>query len=193
MYFKNGRKTHYFFCTIWSWKTSIIKYLLDKNLSAKFSISATTRKPRKNEKNGVDYHFMSVDLFKKKIKNKDFIEFEEVYDNVFYGTLNSEIDRIWNSGKIVMLDMDVMGGLKIKSIFKENALLVFVKPPSIKSLDKRLNKRALDTKKSILERLKKSEFELSYAEKFDVVLENNDLFKTKNEAFRIVSEFIKSK
>ncbi len=174
-------------------KTSIIKYLLDKNLSAEFSISATTRKPRKKEKNGVDYHFMSVDLFKKKIKNKDFIEFEEVYDNVFYGTLNSEIDRIWNSGKIVMLDMDVMGGLKIKSIFKENALLVFVKPPSIKSLDKRLNKRALDTKKSILERLKKSEFELSYAEKFDVVLENNDLFKTKNEAFRIVSEFIKSK
>ena len=112
---------------------------------------------------------------------------------MFYGTLNSEIDRIWNSGKTAMLDMDVMGGLKIKSIFKENALLVFVKPPSIKSLDKRLNKRALDTKKSILERLKKSEFELSYAEKFDVVLENNDLFKTKNEAFRIVSEFIKSK
>ena len=174
-------------------KTSIIKYLLDKISSTEFSISATSRKPRDNEKNGIDYHFMSVDSFKKKIKNNDFIEFEEVYANVFYGTLNSEVDRIWQNGKTVLLDMDVKGGLKIKSIFKEKALSIFIKPPSIKALDKRLTKRALDTQKSIQERLKKSKFELNYAEEFDIVLENNDLDKTKNKAFRIVSEFIKGK
>ena len=174
-------------------KTSIIKYLLDKILSTAFSVSATSRKPRDNEKNGIDYHFMSVNSFKRKIENNDFIEFEEVYDNVFYGTLNSEIDRIWQKGKTVLLDMDVKGGLKIKSIFKEKALSIFVKPPSIKSLDNRLTKRALDTKKSIQERLKRSKFELSFAKKFDIILENNDLDKTKNEAFRIVSEFINCK
>ena len=174
-------------------KTSIIKYLLDKISSTEFSISATSRKPRNDEKNGIDYHFMSVYSFKKKIENNDFIEFEEVYDNVFYGTLNSEIDRIRQNNKTVLLDMDVKGGLKIKSIFKEKALSIFVKPPSIKSLGKRLTKRALDTKKSIQERLKKSEFELSFAEKFDIVLENTDLGKTKNEAFRIVSQFIEGK
>lgn len=174
-------------------KTSIIKYLLDKISSTEFSISATSRKPRKNEKNGIDYHFISINSFKKKIENNDFIEYEEVYENVFYGTLNSEIDRIWQNGKTVLLDMDVKGGLKIKSIFKEKALSIFVKPPSIKSLDDRLAKRALDTQKSIQERLKKSEFELGYAEEFDIVLENKDLDKTKNEAFRIVSEFIKGK
>ena len=174
-------------------KTSIIKYLLDKISSTEFSISATSRKPRKNEKNGIDYHFISINSFKKKIENNDFIEYEEVYENVFYGTLNSEIDRIWQNGKTVLLDMDVKGGLKIKSIFKEKALSIFIKPPSIKSLDNRLAKRALDTQKSIQERLKKSEFELGYAEEFDIVLENNDLDKTKNEAFRIVSEFIEGK
>ena len=174
-------------------KTSIIKYLLDKISSTEFSISATSRKPRQNEKNGIDYHFMSIDSFKKKIKNNNFIEFEEVYANVFYGTLNSEVERIWQNGKTVLLDMDVKGGLKIKSIFKKKALSIFIKPPSIKALDKRLTKRALDTKKSIQERLKKSEFELSYAEEFDIVLENNDLDKTKNKAFRIVSEFIEGK
>ena len=136
---------------------------------------------------------MSVDSFKKKIENNDFIEFEEVYANAFYGTLNSEIDRILEKGNTVLLDMDVKGGLKIKSIFKEKALSIFVNPPSIKSLDNRLTKRAVDSKKSIIERLKKSEFELGFAEKFDIVLENNDLVKTKNEAFRIVSEFIKDK
>ena len=174
-------------------KTSIIKYLLDNISCTEFSISATSRKPRDNEKNGIDYYFMSVDSFKKKIKNDDFLEFEEVYASVFYGTLNSELDRIWQNGKTVLLDMDVKGGLKIKSIFKEKALSVFIKPPSLKVLDKRLTKRALDTQKSIQERLKKSEFELSYAEEFDVVLENKDLDKTKNKAFRIVSEFIDGK
>ena len=177
-----------------SGKTTIVKHLLKKeNLSLAFSISATSRKPRDNEKNGIDYYFMSVDSFKKKIKNDDFLEFEEVYASVFYGTLNSEIDRIWQNGKTVLLDMDVKGGLKIKSIFKKKALSIFVKPPSIKSLDNRLTKRALDTQKSIQERLKKSEFELDYADKFDVILENKDLDKTKIEAFRIVSEFIDSK
>ena len=174
-------------------KTSIIKYLLDKISSTEFSISATSRKPRKNEKNGIDYHFIPFNSFKKKIENNEFIESEEVYENVFYGTLNSEIDRIWQNGKAVLLDMDVKGGLKIKSIFKEKALSIFIKPPSIKSLDNRLAKRALDTQKSIQERLKKSEFELDYADKFDVILENKDLDKTKIEAFRIVSEFIDSK
>ena len=174
-------------------KTSIIKYLLDKISSTEFSISATSRKPRKNEKNGIDYHFISVNSFKKKIENNEFIESEVVYENVFYGTLNSEIDRIWKNGKTVLLDMDVKGGLKIKSIFKKKALSIFIKPPSIKSLDNRLAKRALDTQKSIQERLKKSEFELGYAEEFDIILENKDLDKTKNEAFRIVSEFIEGK
>lgn len=188
-----GKKIIIFSAPSGAGKTSIIKYLLDSNLPTEFSVSATSRNPRENEKKSVDYHFISVDSFKKKIKKNDFIEFEEVYDNVFYGTLNSEIDRIWGNGKTVLLDMDVKGGLKIKSIFKEKALSIFVKPPSIKSLDSRLTIRGLDTKKSIQERLKKSEFELSFAEKFDVVLENNDLVKTKKDAFRIVSEFIEGK
>tara|TARA_B100001939_G_scaffold290857_1_gene262446 strand:+ start:999 stop:1568 length:570 start_codon:yes stop_codon:yes gene_type:complete len=174
-------------------KTSIIKYLLDKILSTEFSISATSRKPRENEKNGVDYYFMSVDSFKKKIRNNDFIEFEEVYANVFYGTLNSEVNRILKKNKTVILDMDVKGGLKIKSIFKEKALSIFVKPPSIESLDRRLAKRGLDSKKSIKERLEKSEFEFGFAEKFDIILENKDLDKTKSKAFRIVSEFVMGK
>ena len=174
-------------------KTSIIKYLLDKILSTEFSISATSRKPRENEKNGVDYYFMSVDSFKKKIRNNDFIEFEEVYANVFYGTLNSEINRILKKSKTVILDMDVKGGLKIKSIFKEKALSIFVKPPSIESLDRRLAKRGLDSKKSIKERLEKSEFEFGFAEKFDIILENKDLDKTKSKALRIVSEFVMGK
>ena len=174
-------------------KTSIIKHLLDKISPTEFSISATSRKPRENEKNGIDYHFMSVNSFKKKIENDDFIEFEEVYPNVFYGTLNSEIYRILEKGKTVLLDMDVKGGLKIKSIFKEKALSIFVKPPSIESLESRLTKRSLDSKKSIKERLKKSEFEFGFAEKFDMVIENNDLDKTKSKAFRIVSEFIEGK
>lgn len=174
-------------------KTSIIKYLLDKISSTEFSISATSREPRENEKNGIDYHFMSVDSFKKKIDNNDFIEFEEVYANVFYGTLNSEINRIFEEGKTVLLDMDVKGGLKIKSIFKEKALSIFVNPPSIESLDNRLTKRALDSKKSIKERLKKSEFEFGFAKKFDIVLENEDLDETRREALRIVNEFINCK
>ncbi len=174
-------------------KTSIIKYLLDKILSTEFSISATSRKPRENEKNGVDYYFISVDSFKKKIRNNDFIEFEEVYANVFYGTLNSEINRILKKSKTVLLDMDVKGGLKIKSIFKEKALSIFVKPPSTESLERRLAKRGLDSKKSVKERLEKSEFEFGFAEKFDIILENKDLDKTKSMAFRIVSEFIMGK
>ena len=136
---------------------------------------------------------MSVDSFKKKIRNNDFIEFEEVYANVFYGTLNSEVNRILKKNKTVILDMDVKGGLKIKSIFKEKALSIFVKPPSIESLDRRLAKRGLDSKKSIKERLEKSEFEFGFAEKFDIILENKDLDKTKSKAFRIVSEFVMGK
>ena len=174
-------------------KTSIIKYLLDNISCTEFSISATSRKPRDNEKNGIDYYFMSVDSFKKKIKNDDFLEFEEVYASVFYGTLNSELDRIWQNGKTVLLDMDVKGGLKIKSIFKEKALSIFIKPPSIKALDKRLTKRALDSKRSIKERLKRSEFEFGFAKKFDIVLENNDLDKTQSDALRIVRGFIDGK
>ena len=177
-----------------SGKTTLAKFLLsNEKLNLKFSVSATTREMRINEQDGIDYTFLEINNFKNKINNGEFIEYEEVYHNVFYGTLNSEIDRIWKNGKTILLDMDVKGGLKIKSIFKKKALSIFIKPPSIKSLDNRLAKRALDTQKSIQERLKKSEFELGYAEEFDIVLENKDLDKTKNEAFRIVSEFIEGK
>jgi len=173
-------------------KTTLVRHILSEFDKIEFSISATSRKPRGNEKDGIDYYFLSVSEFKEKIKIDDFIEFEEVYDGSFYGTLKSEINRIWKENKIVIFDIDVVGGLNIKEMFPEETLSIFVMPPSIDILKKRLIKRA-DIANDIIEyRMVKAEKELEYASKFDNIIINNDLEKSKKIASSIVKDFIEN-
>ena len=173
-----------------SGKTTIVQNLLKKDLNLEFSISATSRPKRENEVNGKDYYFLSVDDFKTKIKNNQFVEWEEVYENRFYGTLKSEVERIWSQGKHVIFDVDVVGGLNIKKQFPKKALSIFVKPPSIQELEKRLIQRSTDSNKDIKTRLDKANIELSYADKFDMVIVNDNLKKAIEQAEKSVNEFI---
>lgn len=156
-------------------KTTIVKHLLKQNLDLEFSISATSRAPRGNEKNGVDYYFISPSEFIKRADNNEFVEWEEVYKGTCYGTLKSEVERITSAGKNVIFDVDVVGGLNIKKMYGNRALSVFVQPPSAHELENRLRSRATDSEETILKRLAKSEFELSFADKFDVVVINDIL------------------
>lgn len=174
-----------------SGKTTIVHDLLASDSRLKFSVSATTRNKRANETDGKDYHFISVDEFKKRIDNDEFVEWEEVYTNGFYGTLKSEIDSIWSEGKIPVFDVDVEGGIKIKSIYGEQLLAVFVRPPSIEELHKRLIARNSETPESFKARIAKSEHELTYADKFDHIIVNDTLEKALEEAHRLVNEFVK--
>ncbi len=176
-----------------SGKTTIVHDLLASDSRLKFSVSATTRNKRANETDGKDYHFISVDEFKRRIDNDEFVEWEEVYTNGFYGTLKSEIDSIWSVGKIPVFDVDVEGGIKIKSIFGEQLLAVFVRPPSIEELHKRLIARNSETPESFKARIAKSEHELTYADKFDHIIVNDTLEKALEEAHRLVNDFVKSK
>jgi guanylate kinase len=171
-------------------KTSIVRNILERKLPLEFSISACSRAPRNNEKNGKDYFFLSVNDFKEKIKKGEFIEWEEVYPGNFYGTLKSEIERIWNDGNHVIFDIDVKGGLNLKKKYPEQTLAIFVKPPSVEELKRRLIHRSTDDDETISKRIEKAEYELSFADQFDVVLVNDDLKKAQEEAFKIVSEFI---
>jgi guanylate kinase len=157
-------------------KTTIVKHLLSKypNKIA-FSISATTRKLRGQEVNNQDYYFISKEDFLHKVAKHEFVEFEEVYAGTFYGTLKSEIQRIWNQGKHVVFDIDVEGGLRLKKKFEQNALAIFVQPPSIQVLQQRLVSRGTDSKEKLAERFAKAEKELAYAPQFDIVLNNFDL------------------
>jgi len=143
-----------------SGKTTIVKSLLEENLALEFSISATSRPIRGDEIHKKDYYFLSVDDFKSKIKNNEFLEWEEVYENRFYGTLKSEINRIWNKGNHVIFDVDVVGGLNIKRNYPEKALSIFIMPPSIKELENRLRSRSTDSDEDIKTRIKKAEQEL---------------------------------
>ena len=175
-----------------SGKTTIVHHLLNqKKLNLDFSISATSRPKRGKEIDGKDYHFISLDQFKKNIKNNDFAEWEEVYQNNFYGTLNSEIERIWADGKHVIFDIDVVGGLRIKEKFPDKTLAIFVQPPSIVEMEKRLRNRKTDNEEKIQERVAKAERELKSAKDFDVVLINDNLEIAKKEAIKLVSDFIK--
>ncbi|MFZ0489671.1 MAG: guanylate kinase, partial [Salegentibacter sp.] len=159
-----------------SGKTTIVQHLLkQQELNLEFSISATSREPRGNEVDGKDYYFLSLADFKKKIKNDEFLEWEEVYRDNFYGTLKSEIERIWSHGKHVIFDIDVVGGLDIKNIYPDHTLAVFVKPPSIEELKIRLKKRKTETPDKINMRVAKASIELATAPQLDFIIENNNL------------------
>lgn len=175
-----------------SGKTTIVKYLLnDTELPLSFSISAASRKARPNETDAKDYYFLSLADFKKKIENDEFLEFEEVYPDNFYGTLKSEIERIWDTGRSVIFDIDVIGGLNIKKQFPEKTLAVFVQPPSKKELEKRLRGRATETDEKIAMRLAKADKELATAPQFDAIITNDNLEMAKQEAYQLITKFLK--
>ncbi len=174
-------------------KTSIVKHVLDYLPELRFSTSATTRTMREGEINGRDYHFLSVDDFKKGIKRNDFLEWEEVYANQFYGTLKSEIQRIWDEGKTVIFDVDVKGGLNIKKYFGDNALAIFVEPPTVQELENRLRKRGTETEESLRKRVEKAEYELSFAPQFDKVILNDNLDDARAEMLQTIREFLNAK
>ena len=175
-----------------SGKTTVVNHLLEVlgNLLS-FSVSATTRKKRINETDGKDYYFLDEKTFNEKIKNNEFLEYEEVYKGLFYGTLKSEINRIWEQGKCVIFDVDVKGGINLKKHFGDKALSVFLKPPSIEILLERLKKRDTEVEHQLKERIAKANFELGFEKQFDVVIVNDDLQKTFETAERLVQDFIK--
>ena len=175
-----------------SGKTTIVRHLLSKeDLNLEFSISAASREPRGEEVNGKDYYFMSTEEFKKHIKNEDFLEWEEVYRDNFYGTLKSEVERIWAQGKNVIFDIDVAGGLRIKHKFPEETLAVFVKPPSVDELKRRLKERSTESDDKINMRIAKASVELATAPQFDVIIKNYDLNIALEEAYQLVKNFVK--
>ena len=174
-----------------SGKTTIVRHLLAQpELNLEFSISAATRELRGEEVNGKDYYFMSIADFKKHIKADDFIEWEEVYRDNFYGTLKSEVERIWAKGKNVIFDIDVAGGLRIKSKFPKETLAVFVKPPSVDELKRRLKERSTESEDKINMRIAKAHVELATAPQFDTVIKNYDLDVAKQEAYELVKAFV---
>lgn len=170
-------------------KSTIVNHLLKKFPYLEFSISATSRSPRGEEKNGKDYYFFTGDQFEKKIKNGEFIEYEEVYQGSYYGTLKSEVQRIWDKGNIIVFDIDVKGGVNLKRLYGKNALAVFIQPPSIEVLRERLISRGTDSQEAIDKRVEKASEELTYANKFDVVLINDILVTTLQQAEKIVDDF----
>jgi guanylate kinase len=173
-----------------SGKTTIVKHLLANNPTLGFSISASTRDRRgRTEQDGKDYYFLTPEEFKKKIDNNEFIEWEEVYAGNFYGTMKSEIERIWKSGKDVVFDVDVQGGINLKRYFGENALAIFVKVPSVEVLQERLKIRGTESEESLSRRLFKAKFEMAFADRFDVVLLNENLDKSTAEAQKLYDNF----
>ncbi|SHI43539.1 guanylate kinase [Flavobacterium terrae] len=174
-----------------SGKTTIVRHLLGiEELNLEFSISAATREPRGQEVSGKDYYFMSIHDFKQHIKAEDFVEWEEVYRDNFYGTLKSEVERIWALGKNVIFDIDVAGGLRIKHKFPEQTLAVFVKPPSVDELKRRLKERSTESEDKINMRIAKAHVELATAPQFDTIIKNYDLYVAKQEAYELVKEFV---
>jgi len=171
-------------------KTTIVHHLLKRNLGLEFSISACSRDPRPNEVDGKDYYFLGIEGFKKNISDLSFVEWEEVYSNNYYGTLKSEIERIWENGNTVIFDVDVIGGLNLKRIFGANALAIFVQPPSYGELEKRLRHRSTETEEKIQQRMSKAITELSHAEDFDQILVNDNLENAFNESEKLVKAFI---
>lgn len=170
-------------------KSTIINYLLSQNLHIAFSVSATSREPRGIEKDGVEYYFLTPDDFRSKIASGEFLEYEEVYTDRFYGTLKSEVERILNSGNHVVFDVDVLGGVNIKKYYGDRALSVFIQPPGIEELRNRLVTRNTDAPDVIESRIARAEFELGFAAQFDVVIVNDDLEKAKAETLKVLKDF----
>ncbi len=174
-----------------SGKTTIVKHLLENNPILEFSISACTRDKRgRNEENGKDYYFLSTEEFKKKIDDDEFVEWEEVYPGNFYGTLKSEIDRIWQRGKSVIFDVDVKGGLSLKKYFKQQALAVFIKVPSLDVLKDRLGDRGSESSTSLSQRIYKARFEMEFEDQFDASILNDNLNASFKRTSRLVDEFL---
>ena len=171
-------------------KTTIVHHLLKQNIGLEFSVSACSREPRPGETDGRDYHFLGIDKFKENIANKEFVEWEEVYTNNFYGTLKAEMERIWSEGKVVIFDVDVIGGLNLKKQFQDDAFALFVQPPSYEELEKRLRGRSTETEEKINQRMEKARKELAFASEFDAVLINDNLEEACNKAKSLVTDFL---
>jgi guanylate kinase len=174
-------------------KSTLIQYLLTRGFDMEFSISATSRAPRGNEKHGVEYYFLSPNEFRQKIDNKEFIEYEEVYTDCYYGTLRSEVERITEQGKNIIFDVDVVGGVNIKDNYKDKALALFIAAPSIDELHKRLQSRGTDSPEMISKRIAKADLEMTYAPMFDKIVVNDNLESAKAETERLIREFLQKK
>ena len=187
---RNMAKVIIFSAPSGSGKSTIINYLMAQNLNLHFSISATSRPPRGTEKNGVEYFFLSPEEFKTLIAKGEFLEYEEVYKDRFYGTLKSQVDAQLERGENVVCDVDVLGGQNIKAYYGDKALSLFIQPPSIEVLKQRLESRGTDAPEVIKDRLARAEFELSYADKFDKVVVNDNLEDAQNEALSLIKTFL---
>ena len=174
-----------------SGKSTIVNYLLSRGLGLEFSISATCRSPRGEERHGKEYYFFSTDEFRQKIDKDDFLEWEQVYPGCYYGTLKSELERIWAKGHTVVFDVDVVGGVNIKKIFGERALSIVVQAPSVEVLRQRLESRGTDSAEKIEERVAKAEYEMTFADKFDIVVVNDKLESALEQAEKAVRDFLK--
>ena len=174
-----------------SGKSTIVQALLEKRFDLEFSISATSRAPRGEEKHGVEYYFLSPDEFRQKIDQVGFLEWEEVYTDTYYGTLRSEVERITDKGCNVVFDVDVVGGVNIKKMYGDQALSLFIQPPSVEELEKRLRGRGTDSDEKIAQRIGKAEEELTYAPQFDKVVVNDDLQTAIDETASLLTEFLK--
>lgn len=173
-----------------SGKTTLVRHCLEVFPELEFSVSCTTRNPRGNEQNGIDYHFISPDEFRQKISENAFVEFEEVYTDKYYGTLKSEVERIWNTGKTVIFDVDVKGGVSLKKYFGDQALSIFIMPPSIEELERRLVSRATDDAETIRTRVEKASDEMTFKDQFDKIVVNNDLDEAKSSVEQLLKNFL---
>lgn len=173
-----------------SGKSTLVNHLLSLGFPIDFSISATSRAPRGEEQHGKEYYFLSVDDFRNRVANDEFVEYEEVYEGCFYGTLKSELQRVWNEGKCIVFDVDVVGGVNIKKMFSNKAMSIFVQPPSVEALRSRLVGRGTDSAEKIEQRLAKAEYELGFASQFDRVIVNDNLDTAKAEVEAVVRDFL---
>ena len=187
----NTRKLIIFSAPSGSGKTTIVRELLKRFDCFEFSISATSRQPRGQEQNGIDYYFMSNDEFRSRVERDEFVEWEEVYAGTCYGTLKSEMERIWSNGHVIIFDVDVMGGVNLKQLFGDNACSIFIMPPSVEELERRLRGRGTDAEEVIAKRIAKAEFELSKATEFDFKVVNDDLQTAVDETAAIITNFLK--
>lgn len=174
-------------------KTSIVRHLLEQVPDLKFSISATTRPKRDYEIDGKDYYFLTPEQFKERLANDEFLEWQEVYADQFYGSLKSEVERIWSNGQAVIFDVDVLGGLNIKKFYGDEALSVFIEPPTMDELENRLKNRGTENDASLKKRLAKAEYELSFARQFDKIVLNDDLKTAQQEMIDLVRDFLEEK
>lgn len=186
----DNRKAVIFSAPSGSGKSTIVSHILKLHPELKFSVSAASRAPRGDEKNGVAYWFISADEFRKRIADNDFVEYEEVYPGSFYGTLKSEVERIWDNGDAIIFDVDVKGGVNLKKYFGDRALSVFIQAPSVEVLRQRLVSRATDSPEAIERRVAKAAEEMTYADKFDHIIVNDDLQKAYADAERLVDDFL---